>query len=92
MAVPKYHEFYNAFLESLRDGKTHAYNDCKDFVKKKMDLNCNACKIRYAMRAPNHPRSSTQLSHMDRTAFSRTSVEHSSLSDTQSIFRLSFQP
>lgn len=58
----------------------------------KIQLNCNACKIRYAMRSPNHPRSSTQLSHMDRTAFSRTSVEHSSLSDTQSIFRLSFQP
>lgn len=38
MAVPKYHEFYNAFLESLRDGETHAYNNCKDFVKKKMNL------------------------------------------------------
>lgn len=38
MSVPKYHEFYNAFLESLRDGETHAYNDCKDFVKKKMNL------------------------------------------------------
>lgn len=38
MAVPKYHEFYNAFLGSLKDGSPHAYNDCKDFVKKEMNL------------------------------------------------------
>lgn len=41
MAVPKYHEFYNSFLESLADGKPHAYNDCKDFVKRNMKLSEN---------------------------------------------------
>ena len=38
MAVPKYSEFYNSFLESLKDGKTHAYNECKEFVKGSMKL------------------------------------------------------
>lgn len=38
MAVPKYKDFYNVFLESLSDGQIHAYNDCKDYVKGKMNL------------------------------------------------------
>lgn len=38
MAVPKYSEFYNAFLESLKDGNVHAYNDCKDYVRIAMNL------------------------------------------------------
>ncbi|MBQ2330546.1 MAG: restriction endonuclease [Oscillospiraceae bacterium] len=38
MSVPKYFEFYNAFLESLSDGKCHDYNDCKDFVSSRMKL------------------------------------------------------
>lgn len=38
MAVPKYSEFYNAFLESLADGQVHAYNECKDYVKAKKNL------------------------------------------------------
>lgn len=38
MAVPKYYEFYNAFLESVSDGEAHAYNECKDYVAKKMKL------------------------------------------------------
>ena len=38
MSVPKYSEFYDAFLESLKDGELHAYNDCKDYVKVKMNL------------------------------------------------------
>lgn len=38
MAVPKYSDFYNVFLESLADGQPHAYNDSKDYVKAKMNL------------------------------------------------------
>ena len=38
MAVPKYSEFYNTFLESLRDGKVHAYNECKEYVKEKKQM------------------------------------------------------
>lgn len=38
MAVPKYYEFYNAFLESVSDGKAHAYNECKEYVARKMKL------------------------------------------------------
>lgn len=38
MAVPKYSDFYNAFLESLKDGEVHAYNESKEFVKKRMRL------------------------------------------------------
>lgn len=38
MAVPKYSEFYNAFLESLRDGNVHTYNDCKNYVRIAMNL------------------------------------------------------
>ena len=38
MAVPKYSDFYNAFLNSLADGKVHAYNDCKEYVKAEMKL------------------------------------------------------
>ena len=38
MSVPKYHEFYNAFLESIKDGKMHPYNEIKDSVKCRMGL------------------------------------------------------
>lgn len=38
MAVPKYHEFYNSFLESLRDGQVHPYSECKDYIKASMKL------------------------------------------------------
>lgn len=38
MAVPKYYEFYNAFLESVSDGEIHVYNECKEYVAKKMKL------------------------------------------------------
>ena len=38
MAVPKYYEFYNAFLESVSDGEAHAYNECKEYVARKMKL------------------------------------------------------
>ncbi len=38
MAVPKYYELYNAFLESVSDGQIHAYNECKAYVAKKMKL------------------------------------------------------
>lgn len=38
MAVPKYHEFYNAFLESLQDGSAHAYAECKEYAKAVMKL------------------------------------------------------
>ena len=38
MSVPKYHEFYNALLESLSDGKIYYYRDCFDKVKHIMHL------------------------------------------------------
>ena len=38
MAVPKYYEFYNTFLESIADGEHHAYNECKEYVAKRMKL------------------------------------------------------
>ena len=33
MAVPKYHEFYNIFLESLSDGQVHSMQDCLNYIK-----------------------------------------------------------
>lgn len=36
MAVPKYSEFYNTFLESLQDGKLHSYTECREYVKERM--------------------------------------------------------
>ena len=36
MAVPKYHEFYNVFLESLIDGKIHSIKDCRNYIKQQM--------------------------------------------------------
>lgn len=38
MAVPKYYEFYNVFLEAVADGKVHTFNDCKEYVAKKLKL------------------------------------------------------
>ncbi len=38
MAVPKYYEFYNVFLESLADGKVHTLKECKEYVAKKKKL------------------------------------------------------
>ena len=38
MAVPKYHEFYNIFLESLSDGQVHYWKDCKEYIKQKMNF------------------------------------------------------
>ena len=38
MTVPKYYEFYNAFLEYLSNGQVAKYNDCKEYVKHRMNL------------------------------------------------------
>ena len=38
MAVPKYHEFYNVFLESLNDGKIHSVKDCRNYIKQQMNF------------------------------------------------------
>ena len=38
MAVPKYYEFYNVFLESLQDGEDHPFNECAEYVKQKICL------------------------------------------------------
>ncbi len=38
MAVPKYHEFYNIFLESLSDGQIHSLQDCRDYIKAHMNF------------------------------------------------------
>lgn len=37
MAVPKFFEFFNVFLESLQDGEVHSYSECREYVKKRMN-------------------------------------------------------
>lgn len=46
MAVPKYYEFYNAFLESLSTQKTITYEECKEFIKQKMNLTDDQLSVR----------------------------------------------
>ena len=38
MAVPKYHEFYNIFLESLSDGQVHSIQECQNYIKEHTNL------------------------------------------------------
>ena len=38
MAIPKYHELYNLFLESLSDGQVHSIQDCRDYIKQRINL------------------------------------------------------
>lgn len=38
MAVPKYSDFYNAFLQSLKDGVAHSKSECNEYVCRAMDL------------------------------------------------------
>ena len=38
MAVPKFQDFFNAFLESLQDGKIHHIQECKQYIIHRMKL------------------------------------------------------
>ncbi len=38
MAVPKYYEFYGAFLKELADGNVHAYKDLKPNIAQRLNL------------------------------------------------------
>ncbi len=38
MAVPKFYEFFNVFLESLQDGKVHHIKDCRQYILQNMNL------------------------------------------------------
>lgn len=38
MAVPKFYEFFNTFLESLQDGKVHHIKECRQYILHNMNL------------------------------------------------------
>ena len=38
MAVPKFEAFFNAVLASLQDGIPHSYKECREYVKRQMNL------------------------------------------------------
>ncbi len=38
MSVPKYSDFYNVFLQSLKDGAVHSKSECNEYVRQAMDL------------------------------------------------------
>lgn len=38
MAVPKFYEFFNVFLDSLQDGKVHHIKECRQYILQNMNL------------------------------------------------------
>ena len=38
MALPKYNELYNPFLEALQDGQTYTLKEVRDRIAKKLHL------------------------------------------------------
>lgn len=38
MAIPKYDEFYNVYLESIRDGSIHTVTSCQEYIRDKLRL------------------------------------------------------
>lgn len=76
MAVPKFHEFFNVFLQALADGQTHKAKDVRSFIAEEMHLSEEGL----AELLP----SKRQTTFDNRVAWARTYLDRAGLVETPS--------